>query len=75
MGRSTINTAAIKIDGVTPIKTGEDYPAVEGVIAAPVDEPDIQEELGRISELNQVAPQHAAGSIPDTELIDEFGIK
>jgi hypothetical protein len=56
MGRSPANTAAVKINGTTPIKAGKNYPAVEGVIAAPVDEPGILEDLGRIYKLREVAP-------------------
>ena len=74
MRRSITNTAAIEIDGPTVIKTGKDYPAIERVMAVSVDQPHVQEALGRISEVKQVASQHSTGGVPDTEFMDKSGI-
>ncbi len=50
MRRSAVYTAAVEIDEATSIKTREDYTVVESVIASPIDEPDLKEELEGISQ-------------------------
>jgi len=45
VGGSTDYTAAVEIDGVTPIETGKHDTTIENVTAALVDEPDLQQEV------------------------------
>ena len=73
MGRGAANTAAIQIDRATPIKTGEDDATIEGILAL-MDEPELQQEIGRITQPGHVAIEHSSGGVSDRELFDQFGI-
>ena len=43
-------------------------------MAVPADQPHMQEELERISEVNQVASQLSTRGVPDPEFMDKSGI-
>ena len=45
MGRSAVYTAAVEIIEATSIETGKDYVAVEGIMAVPINEPELQKDL------------------------------
>ena len=74
MGRSAAYIAPIKFDGATSIVTGEHDTPIESVIAVPIDEPELQQEIGGISQQGQVAPQRPSGCVSDIQLADEPGI-
>ncbi len=74
MGCRAVYTAPVEINEASSIETGKDYAAVEGIMAAPIDESELQEELEGISQRGQVAPQGSSGCISDIQLADEPGI-
>jgi hypothetical protein len=56
VGRSAVYTAAVDIIEATSIETGKDYAAVQGIMAVPIDEPELQKDLEGISQRGQVLP-------------------
>src|SRR5215472_12254732 len=71
--RST-DTAPVEVDDLVVLPAGEDHASAEGVATLVVDQTRIEQQLQRIALGSEVTPQISAGSIADTEFLDDGGI-
>lgn len=73
VGHRAAQTAAIEIDGAAFIQTRKHDAAVEGVLAV-MDEPGLDQQVCRISQLGQVAVEPSTWGVSDGELLDQSRI-
>ena len=74
MGEGGADTAAIEIDHAALLVAREDDAPAKGVSALRVNQPRAQQQIQRITEIGQMTPQVATGSIAEAQFGDQVRI-
>ena len=68
------DAAAVEVNHASTLTAGEDDAPVEGIVALPVEQTEMLQEIGRIALSGEIPAQASTGGVADAHFFDQHGI-